>query len=293
MTIEIINEVTLNRDPEGNLEVTNNVNPTITALLNCRTFKTNVHKLANELHISDTEAKSLLLDECINKRLRGVSKEDLTKGIRHNDPVLLWKITYAKRDIISHHYHELNKQEAVTDSIKSLIDESYSMDTNEDQLDLKSIKDMLPKLFSIAKTRDFIMSVLTVGKKETLEKLDMTSRAFGQKLKGIQHYATDHRLKFNKVVKQQANQEAISEIKLLKTMTNLIESEDFEDEQLTELLAEPEFLAEANELVDCPNIKSQYAVVYQFDLAYQEDKYTFVNNVYSRLSELEKEILNG
>lgn len=281
MTIKIINEVT------------NNINPTITALLSCRTFKTDVHKLANELHISDTEAKSLLLDECINKRLKGVHQSELIKGIRHNDPVILWKITYAKRDIISHHYHELNKQEAVTDSIKSFVNESYSMNTNEDQLDLKSIKDMLPKLFSIAKTRDFIMSVLTVGKEETLEKLGMTSRAFGQKLKGIQHYATDHRSKFNQVVRQQENQEAISEIELLKTITDLIESEDFEDEQLAELLKEPEFLDEANELVDCPDIKSQYAIVYQFDLAYQGDKYTFINNVYARLGELENEVING
>ena len=288
-----MNEVTLNRDLEGNLEIINNISSSITALLNCRTFKTNAHKLANELHISDTEAKSLLLDECINKRLRGVPQAELTKGIRHNDHVILWKITYAKRDIISHHYHELNKQQAVTDSIKSLVNESYFIERTEDKIDLKSIKKILPKLFPIAKTRDFIMSVLETGKKETMSKLGMTSRAFGQKLKGIQHYATDNRTKFNKVVKQQGNQEAISEIKLLKTMTNLIESGEFEDEQLTELLREPEFLAEANELVDCPNIKSQYAVVYQFDLAYRIDKYIFVNNVYSRLSELEKGILNG
>lgn len=264
----------------------------VQAILQSRTFKTNQHQLANALNINDQEAKAELLDKVINGRLRGQDPHELTRKIKHNDPVSLWKITYAKRDLQAHYFHQLNKQAGVTNQLKSLATESYSMDSHEDELDLETIKEMLPQLFPIAKTRDFIISVLKVGKEETMSQLDMTSRAFGQKLKGIQHYATDHRLKFNKVAKQQANQEASSEIELLKTMTDLIESEEFQDAQLTEILKEPEFIAEANELVDCPEIKSQYAVVYQFDLAYPLDKYVFINNVYSRLEELNKEVAN-
>lgn len=264
----------------------------VVAILQSRTFKTNQHQLANALHLTDTEAKSELLDKVMNGRFRGLDAKEEAYKVRHNDPVSLWKITYAKRDLQAHYFHQLNKQAGVTNQLKSLATESYSMDSHEDELDLVSIKEMLPQLFPIAKTRDFIISVLTVGKEETMARLNMTSRAFGQKVKGIQHYATDHRFKFNQVAKQQANQEASSEIELLKTMTDLVESEDFEDEQLTELLKEPEFVAEANELVDCPEIKSQYAIVYQFHLAYQEDKYTFVNNIYARLEELEKEVNN-
>lgn len=260
----------------------------VQAILQSRTFKTNQHQLANALHINDKEAKAELLDKVMNGRFRGLDATQEAYKVRHNDPVALWKITYAKRDLQAHYFHQLNKQVGVTNQLKSLATESYSMDSTEDELDLEAIKEMLPQLFPIAKTRDFIMLVLTVGKEETMSRLNMTSRAFGQKLKGIQHYATDHRLKFNQVAKQQESQEASGEMELLKTMTDLIESEEFQDEQLMELLKEPEFLAEANELVDCPEIKSQYAIVYQFHLAYQEDKYTFVNAVYARLSELEK-----
>lgn len=264
----------------------------VQAILQSRTFKTNQHQLANALHINDQEAKAELLDKVMNGRFRGLDAKEEAYKVRHNDPVSLWKITYAKRDLQAHYFHQLNKQAGVTNQLKSLATESYSMEPDEDELDLEAIKEMLPDLFPIAKTRDFIMLVLTVGKEETMARLNMTSRAFGQKVKGIQHYATDHRLKFNKVAKQQEDQEATNEIELLKAITDLVESEGFEDDQLTELLKEPEFLAEANELVDCPEIKSQYAIVYQFHLAYQEDKYTFVNNVYARLVELEKEVNN-
>lgn len=89
-------------------------------LINSKTFKTNVHQLANRLKISDEDAQQELYWRVTQKRLKNMSEEEFNR--KWNDEserkIINWKITYARQDIQHLYYKNCNKEEERTARLK-------------------------------------------------------------------------------------------------------------------------------------------------------------------------------
>ena len=164
-------------------------------ILDSWSFKTNTHKVANSLHISDTVAAGLLLDECANRNI-AMPLNSLQQ----------WKITYAAKDVIRNHYKYINKNEDLINTIK-LTQQSTSSGLDESLKDLNTNYEELTAIiqtsFPNKKTQQFVQSVFDVGAEQTMADLEITKKQFNRKLKKACDYASHHRAKFTGAIDQQ------------------------------------------------------------------------------------------
>lgn len=171
-------------------------------IINTRTFKTNTHNIANRLVISDADARELLCTELAEHRLAKYSNSEISSLLDDKDPNLLWKVTYAARDVCSKHYKQLGKQAEheyhgqladIETGVIKLANGDKVESINEYQL-AKVVQQ-----FATQSSRLFVDLLLRFGKTETMAQMRLTNKQFNRKLRNCLSYISKHQSKFDLV----------------------------------------------------------------------------------------------
>lgn len=263
---------------------------TVKSITGFRQFKTETHKLANSLSIPDKDAKQLILVELTQHRLSGWSDADICTAIRNNDIVISYKMTYSRRDILRKHYKQLHNAQQATHELAATVQDSYSIidmsASTRTQEDVDAAIELLPQIFSNAKTRDFVSSVLQHGELETRARYHMSRRQFSQKMNRVCRYASQNRKKLIGIMANRNDNNEMKELEALNTWTLMLENEDVTDKQLQRYLNQHGELI--SDIVDTPKIKHQGKLVADFAHADHADQYAFCNLMAERKERLEK-----
>lgn len=266
----------------------------IELVLQSRSFKTNVHHLANETGMDDYEAQTELSSEILNKRFSGLNPLDVIKGLEDNDPYFTFKVTYARKDIERRLYKDINRQKDTINKLQDTVNRQYlfEVDNGFSKDDIERVIDLLPDLYKNTKTQLFVATCLRYGKAETMIRLQLTPKQFHQKLRNAERYSNRHREKFNLVAVSNEEIALMDEQVCLIALISCLESCDYTDDKFQSLL---DYLADmSGELIgQLPGIKHQAAVLEHWTNADVNDKYTLVNGIYERLDDIGRTSVRG
>lgn len=260
-------------------------------LLKNGTFLTDSHHLANDLHISDSEARIAIEQRLLTRRAAKMTAEELIEGLTNNDAKLNWHITYTYRDLRREHWTMVNKEKQKVEDLKPTTSEAYEIDlTNLDEDTLSQVVELLPDLFRERGTRDFIQSVLEVGKLQTMEDFNLTKRAFNQKMRQIEKYANEHRESFIGFVKSKQDQKNIKEEAELNKLEEIINNELYTPERFKYALKFDVDPVTLDELLDDPRYKHPGQLLENWDSpeSYKPDEYLFTRKLNKKLDELKE-----
>lgn len=176
---------------------------TLNSLLKWRTFKTNVHMVANALKWSDKDATQELLNELVSHRFKRYSTSQLSELVATHNVNLGWAITYGRLDLISKHYKQLGKR-AQMEHAAELEDVSTGIiklaDANGNTAEISEFKlQQVVAQFPTDKTRLFVDMTLRYGKLETMAVLKLTNKQYQRRLRNATSYAAKHSDKFSRV----------------------------------------------------------------------------------------------
>lgn len=246
---------------------------TVKELVTMPCFLANCNKLAYMLHVSCKNASQELLLELLFHRLKSWSNKDVTMAITKESPALLWRIKYARKDLVRKQAKDANRELTKSQMLAGMEPHLSS------QSEVLEALERLPELFKNKSTQMWTESVLRFDKKETMMRFGQTTRQFNSKLAKVCKYARQHR---QAQAKQPSN---AGELELLKEWDNLMANQDTTDASVQAFIGQHEEYI--NEIVDSPLIKYQGRLIKDFSNAGQ-DKYTFVNLMAKREQELKE-----
>lgn len=246
-------------------------------------FKTNTHKVANSLRMSDTEAAGLLLDECINRNI-ATPLNSLQQ----------WKITYAAKDVISNHYKAIHKNEGLVNKLEQAPEpKSIQEQVAELGYSNREILNIISFAIPNKNTQLFAGFVLLHGDKETMQHFGLTSRQFKRKLSRLVKYAEQHKKKFKEVVDEYEMININAELETLKQYTTIMETSEDPEVEVAELFHDyTEYYT--NLVGECtPYIKEPNKILNHYWLANKQDQYSLNNYIYDRIAKLEAKKSKG
>ncbi|WDQ20416.1 hypothetical protein PTW40_11920 [Lactiplantibacillus plantarum] len=242
-------------------------------IINTRTFETGTHKIANQLVISDLDARELLCTELVEHRLSKYSNNEIASLLDDKDPNLLWKVSYAAKDVISKHYKQLGKR-AQMEHAAELEDVSTGIiklaDDNGNTTDISEFKlQQVVSMFPTTKSKTFVDMTLRYGKTETMAVLKLNSKQYQRRLRNATAYATKHRSKFDLVASQTRNRQLYT-LNSLNELFSIIDKEGSIQgwiDSHTKLV---------NELLSISEVHYQGAVLNHWNTASKADQYAFI-----------------
>ena len=254
---------------------------TIKRLITWRTFKTNVHAVANTLKLSDNDAQQELLNELISHRFSRYTVAELSSLIKAHDNNLGWVITYGRLDLISKHYKQLGwrsqmehaaKLEDVSTGIIKLADDSGNT-TDISEFKLQQVVAQFPT----GKTRLFVDMTLRYGKLETMAVLKMSNKQYQRRLRNATSYAAKHSDKFSRVNDQARDRQlyvlnSLNELDAIINETREGSIQEFIDDH-TKL---------TNGLLLTSEVHYQGAVLNHWETASKTDQYAFIRECISQ-----------
>lgn len=251
------------------------------------------NRLAHYLNTDRDTAKVILEQHLLTRRTQHMTPQEIIDGLKSNDHKLNMKIVYSYKDLQRQHFNDYQKEAKKMNQLEAGVEESYTIDLSTVNKDTKEqVVELLPDLFREQATRDFIQSVLTVGKLETMKTMELDNKQFNQKMRQIDKYAKKHQEKFIGFVQSKRDKELIDEEKELSKLKDLIEDEDmYNSENMQQELKElDENLLTT--LLDDKGYKHPGHLVENWDtpLGYRQDEYLFINKLYKRLDELAKQL---
>lgn len=248
---------------------------TLNSLLKWRTFKTNVHLVANQLKLSDLDATQELLNELVSHRFKRYSTSQLSELITAHDTNLGWAITYARLDLISKHYKQLGKR-AQMEHAAELEDVSTGIiklaDDNGDTTDISEFKlQQVVSMFPTGKTRLFVDMTLRYGKLETMAVLKLNESQYQRRLRNATSYASKHSDKFSRVNDQARDHQlyVLNSLNELDAIINGTREDNIQDwiDNHTKL---------TNKLLADSDVRYQGAVLKHWETASKSDQYAFI-----------------
>ncbi|MCA1344046.1 hypothetical protein [Lactiplantibacillus pentosus] len=259
-----------------------NINDSIIKrLINWRTFKTNVHAVANQLKLSDNDAQQELLSELISHRFNRYTATELLELVTAHDTNLGWAITYARLDLISKHYKQLGKR-AQMEHAAELEDVSTGIiklaDDNGKTTEISEFKlQQVVAQFPTGKTRLFVDMTLRYGKLETMAVLKLTNKQYQRRLRNATAYAAKHSDKFSLVTDRVRDRQlyilnSLNELDAIINGTREGSIQDWIDSH-TKLV---------NTLLSESTVHYQGAILNHWETASNKDKYAFVRECISQ-----------
>ena len=248
---------------------------TLNSLLKWRTFKTNVHAVANQLKLSDNDAQQELLNELISHRFKRYSTSQLSELITAHDTNLGWSITYARLDLISRHFKRLGKR-AQMEHAAELEDVSTGIiklaNDNGDTTEISEFKlQQVVSMFPTDKTRLFVDMTLRYGRLECQSVLKLSGKKYQRRLRNATSYATKHRSKFDLVTSTVRDHElyTLNSLNELDAIINGTREGDIQSwiDSHTKLV---------NELLADSDVRYQGAVLNHWETASKSDQYAFI-----------------
>lgn len=283
------------------------------ALKNERNFKTQSHRLFNELNYSSLkDAEQDLLHYFCQNKLRKMTLNEFKKiwnntndydGEHKNRKYLLYQLTYSRQDILRRHQKEKDQKHETIESLKFnyatySVDENVEEPKKEEKTQLEKQKELvlanLWLLFPRAtKQREFIEKTLN-GEKFTFARTVNESIM----LKQISDYSNKHRKDFDKVLNRELSNK---DRKLLSFINTFLSVED-NGKTLFEIQGKQAELIEQHKKLfedligTCGEGKShfithQVALLNHWEqIEYQEEKDYMIDYLRMKKEELEKKL---
>lgn len=247
-------------------------------------FQTNLHIVANSLHISDTEAQSLLLDECLKRHV----ETPLTA-------VMQWKVTYARKDLVSQYYRNQKRDKGLKEKLKvRAAPRSIQQQLEDLGYTEKDVKNVIGLAFSNRKTREFAESILLKGESETMAQFKVTHRQFQRKLKRLVRYSEEHREHFREILAQygriryEDNDVNNDELAILRDYQLIINNRSSPETLIEELIQNNQEYFE--DLIGrIPNI-DECGLLRHYCMTNRKDMYQLNEAINTRLEELENKL---
>ncbi|WP_102116010.1 hypothetical protein [Lactiplantibacillus plantarum] len=244
-------------------------------IINTRTFKTNTHNIANQLVISDMDAQELLCTELAEHRLSKYSNSEIASLLDARDPNLLWKVTYAARDVVSKHFRALGKQAEhqyhgqLADIETGVI--SIAIGDKVEQINEYQLAKVTQQ-FATRSSRLFCDLLIRYGKNETMAQMRLTNKQFNRKLRNCQSYISKHRSKFDLVTDRVRDRQLyiLNSLNQLDAIINETREGNIQDwidghvKLVNELLADSE-------------VRYQGTIIRAFNQASKSDQYAFID----------------
>lgn len=281
------------------------------AVKNERNFKTQSHRLYNELNYSSLkDAEQDLLHYFTNNKLKKMTLNQFKKiwnntneydGEHKNRKYLLYQLTYSRQDILRKHQKDKDQKHECLESLKFNYCPTYTVDEQEpkeEKSPLERQKELvlanLWLLFPRAtKQREFIEKTLN-GEKFTFARTVNESIM----LKQISDYSNKHRADFNKVLNRELSNK---DRKLLSFINTFLSVED-NGKTLFEIQGKQAELIEQHKKLfedligTCGEGKShfithQVALLNSWEqIEYQEEKNYMIEYLRMKKEELEKKL---
>lgn len=283
------------------------------AVRNSRNFKTQSHRLYNELsYASLKDAQQDLLHYFCSNKLKNMTLSQFKKiwnntaeydGKNKNRKYLLYQLTYSRQDILRKHQKEKDQKHETLESLKFNYVSTYTVDENveepkEEKTQLEKEKELvlanLWLLFPRAKTQKAYIEAILNGKDFKFAKTVNENIM----LKQISDYSNKHRKDFDKVL----NRELSNKDKKLLSFINTFISVEDNGKTLFEIQGkQAELIEQHKKLFEdliglCGEGKSHY-ITHQVALLnsweqieYQEEKSYMIDYLRMKKEELENKL---
>lgn len=247
-------------------------------------FQANCKVLAGELHISLADAQQELLLELIEHRLMDWDEEQVTIAIETEAPALGWRIHYARKDVARRKHHA---DLAERDLVEELGVEQNEVEQIEPvQTDVARALDMAPSMFTNHATQNWVQSLLTNGKQDTMLAFHQTDRQFSNKLRNVAAYCNSHRNRSVSYQCQEQKQRNAKELAILDGWNSLMADEDTDDTDVATWIAMHRHYVEP--LVNKSSIRFQGLLMNDFCRTPNSDKYRFANLLARRYEQIQR-----
>jgi len=245
-----------------------------------KNFSTQSHILANDFHISNKDAESLLLERIYHR---------LQSGKEFNDWITTWSRKDCARSLGNEYRYKAEH-----------IDDGYSMDditnpSTDDQYSQLS-DDVLSQIFPDSRSREFVQSVLNSGKEETMAKFNLSNNAFRSRLNHKIKYCHDHSALINRVLLTEDRKELIKQQRLIKVLLDDVDNPSIDDQGLNVMIATffdyypvlHDWLEDAKESSN-GELKYEAKVVNDFTNSGKDGR-LFLQYMYGRLDEINEQL---
>ncbi|WP_461223812.1 hypothetical protein [Lacticaseibacillus suihuaensis] len=253
---------------------------TIKSVMATPAFIQATSKLMGQLSIGRKDAKQDLITELLIHRLTNWTDAEVLDAIESEDYSLPVMIHHGRQDAARRSWSADARQNAVAEKLKD-----SGLAEGAQQVDSPRVLDeaqtIVEAVFANTATRQWIESVLTSGKAETMSRYNMSPRQFSKKMADVCARLKSHQSTIDRVRAGYKRLPLIAEQTALTQLVSIVESEDYTDDTVQEWINIHPMLA--NDLVDDPAIKHQRKLIESFANAGNTDKYRMVNNVYKRI----------
>lgn len=259
----------------GEYKLMTNINEdTLNSLLAWRTYKTNVHLVANQLKISDEDASMELLNKLLSSRFRKYTASQLSELVKSHDVNLGWSISYCRMDLISSHFKQLGKRaelehSAELEDVETGIAKVIEDNGNEVEISEFRLQQAI-SLFPTVKSQRFVELALRYGKVETRALLHLSNKQYSDRLRNATKYVTAHHSKFDLI-----NNERNSKLYVLNSLNELeaIINETQTGSVQTWLNGHVKL---THSILADSGVRFQGAVLNHWETADNKDKYAFI-----------------
>lgn len=261
-------------------------------------FQANCKALAGELRISQADAQQELLLELIEHRLTEWSEEKVVAAIETEEPALGWRVHYSRKDVARRKHHADRAENDLVEELgvandhsrQSVVVEPDVEQGKVEQIDPDVLRalDMAPSMFSNHQTKDWVQSLLTNGKQDTMLAFHQSDRQFNNKLRNVATYCNSHRDRSISYQRQEQAQHQAKELAILDGWNQLMADPDTTDTDIQVWIALHRRYVEP--LVNKSGIRYQGLVINAFCRAPNLDKYRLANllaHQYEQLKEVE------
>jgi len=254
----------------------------VTMATNSRNLQTQSHVLSATYHIPATEANSLILSRFYDR----IHDRDIQPD------KVDWIVTFSRKDV----QRKLNNEYKWK---AEHVDDGYQMDdiTNPStEVATELSDDVLEQIFPDSRSRAFVQSVLSSGKKETMSSFGLTKQQFNSRLNHRIKYCHDHSALINRVLLTEDRKELIKQQRLISILLDDVDNPEIDDQGLNVMIATffdyypvlHDWLEDAKESSN-GELKYEAKVVNDFTNSGKDGR-LFLQYMYGRLDEINEQL---
>jgi hypothetical protein len=202
-----------------------------------------------------------------------------------------WRVTYARKDLISRYYRDQRKNEELKDKLEVQQSPQQSLDENLKDLNINYVQllSIIKASFPNKKTQQFVQSVLDVGATQTMRDFNITRKQFNRKLKKACDYASHHRTKFTGVIDKQERQRLTNERAILMDYVLILENRSSPETLIEELIQSNSENFFEDFIGNIPNV-DQCTLLRHYMLATHRDQYRLNETINKQIIGIEKKL---
>lgn len=248
---------------------------------NSRNLQTQSHVLSVNYHIPAKEANSLILTRFYDRvRDRDIQPDKVD-----------WIVTFSRKDVqrtLNNDYQY--KSEHINDGVEI---ENVTNPSMEVATELS--EGVLEQIFPDSRSREFVQSVLSSGKEETMATFNLTRQQFNSRLNHRIKYCHDHSDLINRILNTEERKELIKQKRLIEVLLDDVDNPEIDDWGLNTMITTffdyypaelHDWLEDAKEQL---GLKYEARVVNDFTGAGRDSR-LFLQYLYGRLDEINNKL---